>query len=106
MTSLRHAVDKDKRPNQINVIRENVWERAMMGFGRKRFDVKAPLNVVFLNNLLGDDHAAEGAVDLGGPQRELFTLCYKAMINGQCFIGGDKKILTRDISGKLIWCFC
>ena len=50
-----------------------------MGFGRKKFDTHVPLSVVFFHHLLENTEEAGGAEDLGGPKRELFTLCLKAI---------------------------
>ena len=68
-----------------------------MGFRREKFKDRAPVDVIFYNN-----EETEGAVDLGGPQRELFTLCLREIASGPCFVGDDKKVLTRDRAGKLI----
>ncbi len=95
MTSLRQGIDMNMTPNKINVFRFNIWKEAMMGFGRRKFKDNAPLDVVFYNT-----DNAEGAVDLGGPKKELFTLCLRNMASGPCFVGDDKKILTRDKAGK------
>ena len=45
----------------------NMWEGAMMGFGRKKIDTHAPLSIVFVHHSLENGEEAEGAEDLGGP---------------------------------------
>ena len=67
----------------ISVHRHNVWGMAKISFGRKKFNSRAPLRVNFFNYSDMD----EGAIDQGGPQKEMFTLCLKGMLEGRCFVG-------------------
>ena len=96
LPSLREEIVEHETPNIISVHRDDVWGMALIGFGRKRFRPDAPLRVDFFN--YGD--MAEGAIDEGGPAKELFTLCLQGMMSGPCFIG-EPKLLTRDVTGML-----
>ena len=63
---------------------EAVWEGANRALNRKLFNPQNKLSV----KLTGDMASSEGAVDLGGPAREFFTLVTERLINCQLFFGG------------------
>ena len=94
---LRTQLKSYLKKNLISINRNDVWLGARMGFGRTKFDPCAHLDVRYAagQSLQGED-MSEGAVDLGGPLRELFTICYREMVKGPCFIGG---LITRNAAG-------
>ena len=71
------------------------WPRSHSG--EKKFNCCAPLRVNFYNYSDMD----EGAIDQGGPQKEMFTLCLKGMLEGRCFVGEESKmVLSRKPVSK------
>ena len=89
---MQEQISDYETPNMISVHRDDVWGMALIGFGWKRFRPDAPLRIDFFNY----GESAEGAIDEGGPTKELFTLCLTGMMSGRCFIGTEQKLLTRD----------
>ena len=60
-------------PNKISVWREDVWEGAALGIGRRQFNPCAPLNVIFYNPTLGEETRGEGAVDRPGGSNKVIA---------------------------------
>ena len=60
----------DKDISKFNISRDHLWECANRGFNRKSFSPTYKMPVKFTDDI-GN---SEGAVDLGGPKRELLTL--------------------------------
>ena len=55
---------------KFNVVRTNLFSSAKRALNRKKFDPCHKVSVKFMD----DVGSSEGAVDLGGPKREFFTL--------------------------------
>ena len=71
-----------------------MWESCIRAFTRKGFNPKLPLDVKFTN---ADGN--EGAVDLGGPTRELFNLLSDELKNRNIFDNTPLgKVLSMDIN--------
>ncbi|XP_041864838.1 G2/M phase-specific E3 ubiquitin-protein ligase-like [Melanotaenia boesemani] len=88
LSKLVRGVDFSMCPtsNQINVCRHNILQGSLKAFQRQRFNPKAKLDVVFVD----EEMNAEGAVDEGGPTREFLRLLMKA-IHGCCLFEGHEK---------------
>ncbi|XP_041854877.1 G2/M phase-specific E3 ubiquitin-protein ligase-like [Melanotaenia boesemani] len=88
LSKLVRGVDFSMCPtsNQINVCRHNIPQGSLKAFQRQRFNPKAKLDVVFVD----EEMNAEGAVDEGGPTREFLRLLLKA-IHGCCVFEGHEK---------------
>ena len=69
LTELSEQVDHSNI-TKFNVIRNNIFESAKRALNRKRFNPCHKTSVKFTD----DVGSSEGAVDLGGPKREFFTL--------------------------------
>ena len=72
--------------NLINVMRDSVLQSALRAFGRARFDPQKTVNVVFVDS----ENVGEGAVDMGGPQREFFRLLIQELRDSQYFCGPEE----------------
>jgi hypothetical protein len=76
----------------INVVRDNVLEGALRGFGRRSFDPRKPLSVKF---------CGEDGIDEGGPSREFFRLLLKQVQGLPIFSGEQSRMLILDAASKL-----
>ena len=72
--------------SKFNISRSHLWEGALRGVRRKTFSPENKVSIKFTDDI----GIAEGAVDLGGPLREFFTLIMEWMINSQLFCGTEK----------------
>ena len=63
----------------------NVMECSLRAFGRRRFDPKQKISVVFVDNA----SVREGSTDDGGPTREYLRLLMKEVHNSHLFEGPD-----------------
>ena len=79
------AINEDKI-FKFNISRSHLWEGALRGHKRKSFSPESKVSVKFTD----DSGTPEGAVDLGGPKREFFTLVMEWMMNSQLFCGTEK----------------
>ncbi|KAK0146404.1 G2/M phase-specific E3 ubiquitin-protein ligase [Merluccius polli] len=77
--------------NQINVIRGDEFECAVRAFSRPNFDPNGRIDVVFVD----DDGQGEGAVDTGGPTRELCRLLM-GQVQAMPFFEGPLRTLALD----------
>ena len=71
--------------SKFNISRSHLWEGALRGVRRKTFSPENKVSIKFTDDI----GIAEGAVDLGGPMREFFTLM-EWMVNSQLFCGTEK----------------
>ena len=77
--------------SKFNISRNHLWESAKRGFNRKSFLPGKKISVKFTDDI----GVAEGAVDLGGPKRELLTLLLQYLQASALFQGEDNaKFLT------------
>jgi len=82
----------------FNICRTRVWDGARRAFQRKMYSPNAVMSVKFTD----DVGKSEGAVDLGGPRRELLTLLMDYLANGSpVFVGNlHDKYLTQFSTGE------
>ena len=85
LTQLACEINEDKI-SKFNISRSHLWEGALRGLRRKSFSPESKVSVKFTD----DSGTPEGAVDLGGPKREFFTLVMEWMMNSQLFCGTEK----------------
>ena len=71
--------------SKFNISRSFVWEGAKRALTRKSFCAKNKMSVKFTDDI-GN---SEGAVDLGGPMKEFFTLVLQWMVTSQLFCGPE-----------------
>ena len=67
--------------SKFNISRNHIWEGTKRALNRKSFQPRNKISVKFTDNI----GASEGAVDLGGPAREFFTLVTEWLVNSQLF---------------------
>ena len=71
--------------SKFNISRSFLWEGAKRALSRKSFSPANKVSVKFTD----DAGVSEGAVDLGGPMREFFTLVLQYLHDSQLFCGRD-----------------
>ena len=71
--------------SKFNISRSFLWEGAKRAITRKSFCAKNKVSVKFTDDI-GN---SEGAVDLGGPMKEFFTLVMQWMVTSQLFCGPE-----------------
>ena len=71
--------------SKFNISRSFVWEGAKRALARKSFSAKNKISVKFTD----DVGTSEGAVDMGGPMKEFFTLVIQWMLTSQLFCGPE-----------------
>ena len=101
MQLMSSMVDSTSTPdgNQMNILRDNVFECALRGFRRARFNPEAKLDVVYRNA----DGIGEGAADEGGPTREFLWLLMSAIHSSDTFEGPDwEKSLSCNSQDELL----
>lgn len=79
-----------------------MWDGAVRGLQRKSFSPENKMSVKFTD----ESGMSEGAIDLGGPQREFLTLIMDYLANSQMFCSGiekDKKVLNNFSKGQLVY---
>ena len=84
----------------MNALRGEEFECTARAFNRSSFDPYLKLDVVFVDG----DGVPEGAVDEGGPTREICTLLIHQMQNNCIFEGpegNNNKTLALNSVGKL-----
>lgn len=76
-----------------------MWDGAVRGLQRKSFSPENKISVKFTD----DSGMSEGAIDLGGPQREFLTLIMHYLANSQMFCSGKEeaeKVLNNFSKGQ------
>ena len=77
----------------FNLSRNHIWEGTKRAMNRKSFSPRNKLSVKFTDDI----GQSEGAVDMGGPAREFFTLITEWMVNSRLFFGGmSSKFLSLN----------
>ena len=71
--------------SKFNISCSHVWEGTTRALTRKSFSPQNKISVKFCD----DVGNSEGAVDLGGPKREFFTLVLDWLMNSHLFCGSD-----------------
>lgn len=89
LEQLALKINEDKI-SKFNISRSHLWEGALRGLRRKSFSPDNKVSVKFTD----DSGTSEGAIDLGGPKREFFTLVLDWIVNSQLFCGPEKSKLT------------
>ena len=83
---------------RFNISRADVLDGFRRGLRRKTFNAKKKMSVKFTD----DFGNSEGAVDQGGPSRELLRLAIRKIQNSAIFEGPmNARKLTLNSSGKL-----
>lgn len=75
LTELSEQIDHSNI-TKFNVVRTNIFESAKRALNRKKFDPRHKTSVKFMDDI----GSSEGAVDLGGPKREFFTLLLQNLL--------------------------
>lgn len=78
--------------SQINIYRQDIFQCCIRGIKRKSFDPLNKLDVKFTDI----EGTSEGAVDVGGPTREMFRIVLAYIKESNLFIGNEKKFLTLN----------
>jgi len=77
------SVITDSETCKFNISRNHIWEGAKSALNRKSFNPQNKLSVKFTDDM----GISEGAVDLGGPAREFFTIAIERLVNSHLFVG-------------------
>ena len=81
--------------SKFNISRNFIWEGTKRALSRKSFSPNNKVSVKFTD----DAGKSEGAVDMGGPMKEYFTLVTQWMLTSQLFCGPDNaKFLSYQAS--------
>ncbi len=79
--------------SKFNISRNHIWEGTKRALDRKSFHPRNKISVKFTDDI----GVSEGAVDLGGPAREFFTLVTEWLVNSQLFFGTEtSKLLSLN----------
>lgn len=70
---------------QINIYREDIFNCCVRALRRNNFSPLKKLSVMFTDI----DNVSEGAIDMGGPTREMFRLLLKSLSNSPLFEGSE-----------------
>ena len=71
--------------SKFNISHSYAWEGTTRALTRKSFSPQNKISVKFCD----DVGTSEGAIDLGGPKREFFTLVLGWLMNSQLFFCGS-----------------
>lgn len=82
LTNLAQATSYDQ-VSIFNLSRNHIWEGTKRALNRKSFSPEKKISVKFTDDI----GQSEGAVDLGGPAREFFTLITEWLVNSRLFFG-------------------
>lgn len=85
LEQLALKINEDKI-SKSNISGHHLSEGALRGLRRKSFSPGNKVSVKFTD----DSGTSEGAIDLGGPKREFFTLVVDWIVNSQLFCGPEK----------------
>ena len=78
------SVIRESEISKFNISRNHIWEGAKRALNRKSFNPQNRISVKFTDDM----GISEGAIDLGGPAREFFTLVTERLLNSHLFLGG------------------
>ena len=82
LENLAKQISSDKI-SVFNLSRNHVWEGTKRALNRKSFNPQNKLSVKFTDDI----GQSEGAVDMGGPAREFFTIITEWLLGSQLFFG-------------------
>lgn len=91
LTTLHKNIDTDKI-SKFNIFREDIFGCCIRVIRRKNVSPFHKISVIFSDI----DGMSEGAVDEGGPTREMFRLILNYVKISQMFIGQTKKHITLN----------
>lgn len=89
LSKLQHTIDYDN-VNKFNVFRSDIFNCCIRAMRRKTFRPFNKLSVKFSDC----EGVTEGAIDEGGPTRELFRLVLSFLENSLLFTGAKKKNIS------------
>jgi hypothetical protein len=93
LQQLASANIENENISKFNICRSNICDGIFRGMTRKSFSPNKKLSVKFTD----DVGLSEGAVDMGGPMRELFTLSVEAILSSKLFCGQEhSRLLSYD----------
>ncbi|XP_077862469.1 G2/M phase-specific E3 ubiquitin-protein ligase-like, partial [Saccoglossus kowalevskii] len=92
--NLASQINADDGISKFNISRSKLYECVKRGLRRKSFNPKPKISVKFTH----DAGSSEGAVDAGGPMREMLTLSLSHIHGSQIFDGGTKNKFLSCIS--------
>ncbi|KAL1489197.1 hypothetical protein ABEB36_014130 [Hypothenemus hampei] len=95
--SLQDQIDETK-VNKFNIYRDDIFACCIRALRRKSF---APFNRISVK-FSDIEGMSEGAVDEGGPKREMFRLVLSTIKNSNLFVGNKKKHISLNEAGRLI----
>ena len=109
LQQLASANIENEKISKFNICRSNICDGIFREMTRKSFSPNKKLSVKFTD----DVGLSEGAVDIGGPMREFFTLSHEAILSSKLFcrqehswlLSYDAKALKHDeyvMAGQLI----
>jgi len=84
LSALRESVDQTQPPTQFNINRSHVWEGVRRAVLRSSYTALKTISVKFTDDI----GTAEGAVDEGGPRREMLQLTMEHLRNTSCLFAG------------------
>ena len=77
------SVIRESEISKFSISRNHIWEGAKRALNRKSFNPQNRISVKFTDDM----GISEGAIDLGGPAREFFTLVTERLLNSHLFFG-------------------
>ena len=83
LQQLASANIENEKISKFNICRSNICDGIFKGMSGKSFSPNKKLSVKFTDDI----GLAEGAVDMGGPMREFFTLSLEAIYQANFFVG-------------------
>ena len=93
LEQLATAYIDNEKISKFNICRSNICDGIFRAMTRKSFCPNKKLSVKFTD----DVGCSEGAVDMGGPMREFFTLSLEAMLSSRLFCGQEhSRLLSYD----------
>ena len=94
LTKLAMEIDMESI-SKFNISRNFIWEGTKRALSRKSFSPNNKVSVKFTD----DVGNSEGAIDMGGPMKEYFTLVMQWMVSSKLFSGPDHaKFLSCNAS--------
>ena len=85
LVDLAAVIDCEQGRTKFNINRTHVYDGARRAVLRKQFSAKSVISVKFMDDI----GQAEGAVDEGGPKRELFQLLMDYFANRSPIFTGE-----------------
>ena len=93
LQQLASANIESEKISKFNICRSNICDAIFRGMNRKSFSPNKKLSVKFTDDI----GLSEGAVDMGGPIMEFFTLSLEAILSSKLFCGQEhSRLLSYD----------